>query len=352
MKYRLTTFFVGLMLCMSMTAQQIEFEDETVDVGTTLWRKPVTGVFKFTNKDSVPLVVDSVDAGCGCMNAEWTRTAIDKNGRGEIEITYDAELLGRIDRIINVYTNASDKPLRVRMTGLVSTGEDADMGELYPYSIGDVMLSTDNVEFEDVHRGDSTTVSFEIFNGGSEVYTPQLMHLPQYVTAEYSPEMLGRGRRGTVTLTLHSDKIHNIGVNQANIYLARFPGDKVCDENAITLTSVLLPELPYSNSLLAPLFHISSDVIDLGVMGKKKKKSGKVTLTNNGRTALNIESIEVYNRALQVSLPTRTIAPGQSVKMKVTLHTQYLGQSKAQPRVLIITNDAKKQKATVTVKFQ
>ncbi len=352
MKYRLLTIMSGLLMCVPAMAQKIDFDSETVNVGTALWRKPVTGVFRFTNTEREPLVIKTVDAGCGCMEIKWTASAIGKGEKGEIAVTYDSQLLGTIDRMIDVYTNGSDKPARVRFIGVVATGEDADLSSLYPYSIGNVLLSTDNVEFPDVHKGDSVTYEFEIFNRGTEVYTPQLMHLPQYVTAEYEPMLLGRGRRGTVRLTAYGDRMNSIGVNQTNIYLARFPGDKVCSENAITLTSVLLPQVLVSNPLTAPSFKMSSDVIDLGKLGNRKKKSGTVTLTNNGRSPLKIESIEVYNRALQVSLPTRTILPGEAVKMKVTLHKDFLSMSKAPTRVLVITNDPKRQKETITVKYE
>ncbi len=351
MTYRLIMLVAGLLVGVPCMAQRISFETDIVDVGTTLWRKPVTVVFEFTNRDREPLVIDDVDAGCGCMEVDWTKGAIGKGEKGKITITYDAQMLGTIDRVINVHTNASEHPVRIRLIGVVSTGEDANIEGLYPFSVGEIMLSTDNVEFPDVRLGDSTTVSFELFNASKEVFTPQLMHMPAYVTAEFEPEMLGRGRRGTVTLTLHGSKMNNVGVNQTNIYLSRFPGDKVSEENAITLTSVLLPQVPVTNALLAPKFEISTTELDFGDMGRKKKKTGKLKISNTGRGVLNIESMEVYNQALQVSLPTRTLAPGQTITMKVTLDTRYLGKSKAQPRVLIITNDAKRQKEIVTVKY-
>ncbi len=351
-KYKVIAALTGVIMGTSALAQKISFETETVNVGTTLWRKPVTAFYRFTNKDREPLVVRDVDPGCGCIDVKWTEGNVMKGNSGEIAVTYDAEMLGTIDRIINVYTNAEESPVSIRLKGKVSTVEDVDLKELYPYSIGNVMLSTDNIEFPDIRKGDSTTVSFEIFNGGEEVYTPQLMHLPAYVSAEYIPEMLGRGRRGTVMLTLHADRMNTMGVNQTNIYMARFPGDKVGDDNVLTLTSVLLPPVPHSTLLSSPAFSLSSNIIDMGKLGTKKKKSGKVKITNNGRGPLKIETLEVYNQALQVSLPKRTLMPGESITMKVTLHAKYLGISKAQPRVLLITNDPNRQKETVTVRYE
>ena len=86
--------------------------------------------------------------------------------------------------------------------------------------------------------------------------------------------------------------------------------------------------------------------------GKKKKVSGRVEITNKGRGTLQLQAIQVFNHALSVSLPKKVLAPGERIKMKVTLMAKYLGQSKSQPRVLLITNDPKHPKEIVTVKFQ
>lgn len=353
MKCRLVLTLACVLVCLSVSAQRISFEKPTVNAGTTLWRRPVTSVFQFTNKGREPLVVTEVDAGCGCVDVDWTKGEIAKGEKGTITVTYDAQLLGSFDRVINVFTNGEDTPARIRFKGVVSTGEKASVADLFPHQIGDIMLNTDNIEFPDVHKGDSATVQLEILNASSEVYSPQLMHLPPYITAEYVPAMLGRGRRGVINLTLNTENMASVGVNQTNVYLARYSGDRVGEDNAIVVTSVLLPEVKKtSESLLDPSFHVSSNVIDMGRLGRKKKLSGKVTITNKGTGVLNLESIEVYNRALQVSLPRRTLVPGESIKMKVTLHAEYLSHSKAQPRVLIITNDAERQKEVITVKFE
>ena len=69
MKARYVIMFVMGMACsLLMQAQRMSFDKTTVNAGSTLWKKPVTAVFKFTNKDKNPLVVRDVDAGCGCLS--------------------------------------------------------------------------------------------------------------------------------------------------------------------------------------------------------------------------------------------------------------------------------------------
>ena len=335
------------------TAQKIAFEKTTVNAGGTLWKRPVTAVFKFTNKDKNPLFVREVDAGCGCLKPEWTATAVQKGDNGEIRVTYDAQMLGHFDRYIDVYTNAGEKPVRVRMKALVSTGEAKTVEELFPYSIGDILLSTNDVEFTDINAGDSTKVEIEIMNNGQEVYTPALMHLPSYITATYSPEMIARGRRGKIELTLHSENLQDLGLNQTSIYLARFSGDKVGTDNEISVSAVKLPDLHYAEEFAKkPEFHISTTELNLGKMGKKTKLTGQVKLSNKGQGVLKLSKIQAFNQAITVSLSKTELQPGEETTMKVTVDARFLGMSKARPRVLIITNDSKRAKEVVNVNFE
>lgn len=351
-KWSLTCLAWGA-ICLGAAAQKISFEKTTVNAGNTLWKRPVTAVFKFTNKDKNPLIVREVDAGCGCLKPEWTTTAVQKGEDGEIRVTYDAQMLGHFDRYIDVYTNAGGKPARVRMKALVSTGEKKTVEELFPYSIGDILMSNNNVDFTEVNAGDSAKVEIEIMNNGKEVYTPALMHLPSYITATYSPEMIARGRRGKIELTLHSENLQDLGLNQTSIYLARFSGDKVGTENEIIVSAVKLPEIQYAEGFTKkPDFHISTTELNLGTLGKKTKLMGKIKLSNKGNGVLKLSKIQAFNQAITVSLGKTELQPGEEATMKITVDARFLGMSKANPRVLIITNDTKRPKEVVNVHFE
>ena len=347
----LVCFAAGLTLTIS--AQKPSFSQTTVNVGSTLWHKPVTAVFSFKNKDRMPLRIEDVDAGCGCLKPSWTQGIIEKGGEGTISVTYDANLLGHFDRIILVKTNGTESPVRLRMKGVVTSGNRQTVAELYPTRIGDIALSTANVEFSDVYRGDSATARIEIWNDSHEVYTPQLMHLPSYITAVYKPEMLARGRRGFIDLTLHSDGLHNDGLNQTSIYLARFSGDKVSSENEIVVSAVLLPDVnTFSSELSHPTLTLSTHELNLGRLGRKSKLKGRVSLTNTGTGILHISALQVFNNAIQVALPKRDIVPGETINMEITLVAKYLKTVKSLPRVLLITNDSEHVKETIDVMYE
>lgn len=341
------------MSSMTVSAQKLSFEKQTVTTKNALWKHPVTAVFRFTNKGKNPLVIKNVDAGCGCLTPKWTQGTIDKGEQGEIIVTYDAKILGRFDRIIEVFTNADTEPVEIRMKGVVTAGERKTVEDAYPYSIDDIYLSASSIEFDEVNQNDSTTTTIEIYNGGKDVYTPTLMHLPAYLTAKAEPEMIARGRKGTIRLTLHGDKLNDLGLNQTNVYLARFAGDKVGTNNEINVSAILLPNLTQEKAQARkPKFEISTNELYLGAIGNKKKLKGTVKITNTGDAPLSIDRIQAFNPAIMVSIPKTDIYPGESVKMTITVQAKYLELSKAQPRVLFITNDPNHPKEVLSIKFE
>lgn len=334
------------------SAQKLSFEKQTIVAPTTMWKKPVTVVFKFTNKDKNPLQIRHVDGGCGCLDITWTKETIEKGQIGEISVTYDAKLLGKYEKVIDVLTNAGTKS-SIRMRGLVSNGDKKTVADLFPYQIGDIMLNVNEVEFPEVYAGDSAKAEIEIMNNGKEVYTPQLMHLPSYITAKFEPEMIARGRHGKIELTLHSDKLPDLGLNQTNVFLSRFFGDKVGEGNDITVSAVLLPDLhDAAKSANNPKFMVSTTELNLGKLGKKTKLNGKVKISNRGTQVLKLNKIQSFNQAVTVALSKTELQPGDEVVMKVTVDSRFLDMSKAKPRVLIVTNDPKKPKEVVNVNFE
>ncbi len=348
--------FSLLIVCAATAlAQKLTFTPSTVNVGSTLWHMPVTAEFQFQNKGVEPVRIEQVDPGCGCLTPTWTQGWIAAGQEGRLSVTYDAALLGHFDRIILVRTSGSTTSLRLRMKGVVTVGNAESISEKFPYRIGDICLSTNNIEFPDVSRGDTAVVQLEIWNDSEEVYTPALMHLPSYITATYQPQMLARAHRGYILLTLHSEQLSDMGLNQTSVYLQRFAGDRVGEENELALSAILLPDtttnLLYTHTGGSPRISLSTHDLHLGKLGNKKKLKGSVTIKNTGAATLHLSAIQVTGLALQVSLPKRDLRPGESVNMNITLLSRYLPQIKSQPRVLIISNDTAHLKEIIAVDY-
>jgi len=79
----------------------------------------VTYVFNFTNKGNAPLVVNRVQASCGCTTPTWSKEPIEPGKKGAITVTYNtANRGGMFTKTITVYSNDA-----LEQTVLIIKGE-------------------------------------------------------------------------------------------------------------------------------------------------------------------------------------------------------------------------------------
>ena len=153
-----------------LTAQPVAtFDVLRHDFGSLLWKVGGRTTFKVTNTGDENLTIQDVHPDCGCTVAAWTREPLRPGATGEIYVEYDAGLLGRFRKLLAVKTNASDQPVWLTVSGDVVMEKKEYSGD-YPYRIGDIHLSSDNIEFDDVNRGDMPVKVLRVFNNSKKSY--------------------------------------------------------------------------------------------------------------------------------------------------------------------------------------
>ena len=339
---------------LSVFAQPKASFDKTMhEFGTILWKNPVTATFKITNKGDKPLVISNVTTSCGCTVTDWTKSPILPGKTGEVSSTFDAKALGRFRKSIGVYCNASDKPVYLSFRGEV-TADPKNYTFTHPYQIGAIRLNKEEIEFDDANMGDKPTIELLIANTSDRVYTPVLMHLPPYLKMEAEPKVLLKGKKGTIKLTLDASQLKDYGLTQTSVYLSRFSGDKVSEDNEIPVSAILLPDfsrMTEKDSLNAPAMHISETDIDLSIpLIKKNKVSHDILIANSGKTPLVISKLQVFNSSVGVSLKKTVLPPDGMTKLKVTIRKRDVGNKKHHLRILMITNDPLRPKVEINIK--
>ena len=348
---RLITIPLFALALLPVSAQKLIIEKTTVECGRTGYLQPVTATFELKNKGRRRLIIESVKPDCGCTAVEFPKEV----GAGSdftIKMTYDARQLGHFHKMAAIKSNGSKTPVYLTMRGIVLTEMQDFRGE-YPLSMGELMLDKDELEFDDVNRGDAPVQEIHIYNNGEAAMTPNLMHLPPYLSAVVSPERLVPGHSGVVSVMLNSEKVRDYGLTQTNVYMARQLGDKVSNDNAIGVSVVLLPDMTKfldANKAQAPKLRISSTDIDFTSFDGKSKKTEVVTLANTGQSVLTISSMQLFTSGLKVTLSDREIAPGQTAELKITGIASELQQLRKRPRILMITNDPDHAKVVINIK--
>lgn len=326
---------------------------ETHNFGQIEWKKPVTVEYTITNTGDRPLVLTNVNTSCACSVADWTKEPIAPGSKGMVKATFDAKALGRFNKSISIYSNATPHLVYLNFTGEV-VQEIKDYTKTHPYAIGNIRIDCDEFAFPDVYRGQQSTLTFSIANLSDRPYEPVLMHLPPYLKMESDPPVLLKGKKGTVKLTLDAAQLQDYGLTQSTVYLSRFAGDKVGDDNEIPVSVILLPDfsrMTAADSLNAPAIRLSETDIDLSVpLIEKKKVTHDILIANAGKTPLVISKLQVFNSSVGVSLKKAVLPPDGMTKLKVTIHKRDEGNKKHRLRILMITNDPMRPKVEINIK--
>ena len=352
MKQIFTSILLWTAACLVGYAQpKATFDKMTHEFGVVLWKHPATATFQIKNDGDKPLVISNVTTSCGCTVADWTKEPIAPGATGVVTSTFDAKALGHFYKDIGVYCNASARPIYLMLRGEVSA-DPKNYTLTHPYEIGAIRLNKAAIEFDDTNKGDKPTMEILVANTTSDVYTPVLMHLPPYLEAVAVPERIGKKATGKIKVTLDTDKLPKFGLTTATVYLSRFPGDKVSEENAIPVSAVLLPDfsnMSQQQRLNPPAVQLSATEFTVPPLAENAKKKLTVVVKNMGKSDLDITDLQVFNPALGVQLKKRVLKPGAQTKMKITVYGKYLKKVKSAPRVLMITNDPNCPKIVIRV---
>lgn len=348
----LTLYILCTAYLIGWSQARISTNKDTHHFGQIEWQKPVTVDFTITNTGDKPLVLNNVTVSCACAVADWTKAPIAPGDKGTVSATFDAKALGRFHKSIGIYTNATPNLIYLHFVGEV-VQKVTDFTNYDLESIGQIMIDKTEIDFPDVHKGQRPTMNMVVVNNSSTPYEPVLMHLPPYLQMRVEPNVLQKGEKGTITLTLDTDRLTDLGLTQSTVYLSRFAGDKVSEENEIPVSVVMLPDfsdLSEKDRMNAPVIHLSRTDIDLSDQLKKKSKATyDVTIGNTGKSPLQINKLQLFNPAVGASLRKSTLDPGEHTRLRITLEKKDL-KKKKQFRILLISNDPVHPKSIIQLR--
>ena len=351
---KLLLYIISFILAGATARAQLEFEQTALQMGQVEWYTKNNVEVAMMNNFGKPVTIKNVLTSSSQVSVEWDKKAIPVGAKSRLQIEFKADLLGHFEKAIYVYIDEVDRPYVLKMTGDVVTQKDDYTGE-YPYKVGEISLSTDNIEFDDVNRGERPIQVIAVRNGGNKIYHPELMHLPPYLSQIAEPDKLLPGRTGKIIVTLNSKDVEGFGLVQTTVYVSRYLGDRVGKDNELEVSSVLLPPFDTTSVMqtaLAPCLKIEgtqgTELILPPIKGKSKVK-GTILLKNTGKSSLEIRSLQVFNPAVNVDLGEMKIGPNGTEKLKISVLSKYMNKSHSRLRVLMITNDPKQPKVIFNV---
>lgn len=89
----------------------IQFITANHDFGEIIEGEKVAFSYIFTNTGDAPLVINRVDAGCGCTAPEWTDVPVPPGEEGFVKVVFDShDRWGRQNKSVTVRSNAAGSP--------------------------------------------------------------------------------------------------------------------------------------------------------------------------------------------------------------------------------------------------
>ena len=82
---------------------RLKLTETQYDFGKIAQGKPVTHIFEVTNISKEPLVLENVQASCGCTTPQWSSQPILPGGTQQITVGYNAASEGVFEKSITVF---------------------------------------------------------------------------------------------------------------------------------------------------------------------------------------------------------------------------------------------------------
>ena len=100
---------------------KIEFKKNVYDYGSIKEEVEVAvSEFEFTNTGKSPVIIQRVDASCGCTAPTYTRTPVLPGKKGEVKVAYNTVYRpGNFHKTIRVHTNVPDTVFTLTIKGNV-----------------------------------------------------------------------------------------------------------------------------------------------------------------------------------------------------------------------------------------
>ena len=353
----IVTWIMGALMWLGASteadAQRITTNTQVIDCGQVLFRKPVTVHFELTNEGEGTCTIKKVDTSCGCTEVSYPKGIITENKPFVVTATYDAKTMGHFEKYIDLYTNGATLPFTLVLRGVV-VDKIKDFGGNYPFTLGKLKADANEVVFDDVAKGEYPTAEIHVLNSTSEMVSPAILHLPEYLKADVSPSSIPPGEQGVVIFTLDSRKTDE-GLYRANVYLGQSANDKASAGKEIKVTAIRVPSFGVVTDqqlVYMPKLKLQESTLELGSFEGKKKKKGTIVVENLGRTNLEISKVQSFTEGITTDITEAVVAPGQALKIKVNADRKLLRDVEEQPKLLLISNDPRAAKVIIDINIK
>jgi len=300
-----------------------------------------TVAFNFKNDGNAPLILNNVQASCGCTTPEWTREPIVPGGKGVIKVSYDPRNRpGVFNKTIRVSSNAENADIVLTILGEV-TPRARTIEEDYPNEIGPLRAKTNHIAFTAIKEKTIRKDSTEVVNNTDKPLQLSFKTPPPHLNAVIRPANLAPKQKGYLVVTFDANKIQTYGFVMHRIYLNVDGQDDY--KNSIAVSTTIeedFSKLSAEDLKNAPVVNYDAETFDFGDIKPGSKVEHTFMLKNIGKRDLIIRDVKSSCGCTAVSPSKNMVSAGESVPLKVAFDST--GKSGRQNKTItVITNDPK-----------
>jgi Protein of unknown function (DUF1573) len=339
-----TVLFLGLVFSLAAMSQKaiISFDKKSHDFGKINENDgKASHVFEFTNTGNAPLVVNRVQASCGCTTPTWTKEPIESGKKGSITVTYNPQgRPGAFTKTITVYSNAAEEQEHLTIQGEVQVAAAVSSSD-FSVTMGAVKLKSKVVQMNNVEKVKNQVRILDIQNASKTPVKPTFDNLPPYITASVVPEVLKPNDEGKVTFTFNPKKCTVWGPVSDEVYMVIDGKRNFSDDYKLTVVGNLVEDfskLTPEQKRVAPITEVPVKTLSFGTLKEGKKKVGTFYINNKGQSPLEIRRIINNNSELQIKSKS-SVNTGKSGEITVDLSTKKMAEGEYKKSFTVQTND-------------
>jgi len=352
-------FFIPfLFLSLSVFSQEkinIVFNETHHDFGSVREEDgSATTVFTFVNTSQQAIMIKNVHASCGCTTPTYSREPIAPNGEGKITVSYSTQgRPGSFNKTVTVQLG-SDTDTRTETLSIVGNvlPKGKSIEDSYPYKIGDLLFREKILQFGSIIKGETSEKTFEVFNNSDSEQVLSFANIPAYISVSVdNAGKIASKQKTLVKMTFNSAKIKNWGDISDKIQI-KINGKNAGEYNFNAVIRENFSKITKEDLQKAPVAVVSTKNLNLTTVKIGTKRTSKIELTNNGKSALIIRDIKTDVDYLSVKAAKNEVAAGKSITLNVSVDATKLDVFKFRRQVQLITNDPVNSVITLTIEWQ
>ena len=95
----------------------VSLEATALSMGDFAWQEERQGTFRLKNTGDKPLVIQDVVTSCGCLTVDYSQEPVLSGKEAVLRMTYKADNPGYFNKVMMVYCNAENSPIKLRVSG-------------------------------------------------------------------------------------------------------------------------------------------------------------------------------------------------------------------------------------------